>query len=94
MAFMVPFYTNEPFVRMTSGMGFDEFCCPADVSGMQKDCTIVERFEGKWFCRLSAPGYMDCTDWDGPYETEQEAREAIESTYDVDPDTGDELGEE
>jgi hypothetical protein len=39
-----------------------------------------------WFCRLSAPGYMDCTDWSGPYETEQEARDYIAEQYDVDPD--------
>jgi len=44
-----------------------------------------------WFCRLSAPGYMDCTDWSGPYETENEAREAIVEMYDVDPDSGDEI---
>jgi hypothetical protein len=26
-----------------------------------------------YYCRLSAPGYLDCTDWSGPYATEEEA---------------------
>jgi hypothetical protein len=30
-----------------------------------------------WYSRLSAPGYLDCTDWSGPYETESEALEAL-----------------
>jgi hypothetical protein len=34
-----------------------------------------------WFCRLSADGYMDCTDWQGPYETEAEAEEALIADY-------------
>jgi hypothetical protein len=38
------------------------------------------RVEG-WFCRYSAPGYMDCTDWIGPYETEEEAIEECEALY-------------
>lgn len=34
-----------------------------------------------WFARLSAPGYMDCTDWIGPYDTEEEAVEECEALY-------------
>lgn len=45
-----------------------------------------------WGARLSASGYMDCTDW-SVFDTEQEARDYIESTYEVDPDTGDEQEE-
>ena len=29
--------------------------------------------ETGWYCRESAPGYLDCTDWCGPYDTEVEA---------------------
>ena len=25
------------------------------------------------YWRMSAPGYMDCTEWSGPFETEEEA---------------------
>lgn len=55
----------------------------------------VERDESpQWYCRLNAPGFMDCTDWSGPYETEKEARAYIESTYDVDAESGEPIGEE
>lgn len=46
-----------------------------------------------WFCRLSAPGYMDCTEWSGPFDTEDEAREHLAETYDIDPYTGEEASE-
>lgn len=31
--------------------------------------------------RLSAPGYMDCTDWHGPFDTEEEAVADLLSCY-------------
>jgi hypothetical protein len=34
-----------------------------------------------WFARLSAPGYMDCTEWSGPYETEAEASAELGAMY-------------
>jgi hypothetical protein len=34
-----------------------------------------------WYSRLSAPGYLDCTDWLGPFETEDEAFEALYDMY-------------
>ena len=30
-----------------------------------------------WFARLSAQGYLDCTDWIGPFDTELEAIKAL-----------------
>ena len=41
-----------------------------------------------WFAHLSAPGYMDQTEWYGPFETEEDARNYIVETWEVDPDTG------
>jgi hypothetical protein len=38
-----------------------------------------------WYGRLSAPGYLDCTDWSGPYSSEEEAGEALNDMYDGDP---------
>lgn len=35
--------------------------------------------------RLSAPGYMDCTDW-GVYDTESEARDSLTEMYGDDND--------
>lgn len=31
--------------------------------------------------RLSMPGYLDCTDWVGPFYTEDDARSACLETY-------------
>jgi hypothetical protein len=33
---------------------------------------ILETLSG-WCSRLSAPGYMDCTEWSGPFATQNEA---------------------
>lgn len=33
-----------------------------------------------YWSRLSAPGYLDCTDWIGPYDT---AEQALEALYDM-----------
>jgi len=35
-----------------------------------------------WFGRLSAPGYLDCTDWSGPFESSREAGDALNDMYD------------
>jgi len=51
-----------------------------------------EKAEG-WFARLSAPGYLDSTDWSGSFETEKEAREHVRDFYEVDDDTGECLDE-
>lgn len=93
MAFMVPVYTNEPFAIMANEHG--EGCSvPLEYASDQEGYSITETTQDKWFCRLSAPGYMDCTDWDGPFDTLSEARCAIQATFAVDPDTGDELSDE
>ena len=34
-----------------------------------------------WGARYSAPGYMDCTDWCGPYLTCQEAEQEADRLY-------------
>ena len=43
-----------------------------------------------WYSRLSASGYLDCTDWSGPYASEDEADEALNDMYDGDPIEDDE----
>ena len=94
MAFMSPHYTNEPFIQVTNLLdgGGTRFlpadCEPACVAAGDE---VLERYDGKWFCRLSADGYMDQTEWDGPFDTEDAAREELSSVYGVDPDTGDGL---
>ena len=41
-----------------------------------------------WLARLSAPGYMDCTDWTA-HETEDEAYEYLAETFGDDEDDDD-----
>lgn len=45
----------------------------------------VERHEG-WYARLSAPGYLDCTSWDGPHASKGEALCAVKDQFEVDDD--------
>ncbi len=33
--------------------------------------------EDKYYCRLSASGYLDCTDWSGPYDSVEAAAQAL-----------------
>ena len=42
-----------------------------------------EPMPNAWIARLSAPGYMDCTEWDGPYTSEEAALKGLASTLDV-----------
>lgn len=39
------------------------------------------RLKTGWFARLSAPGYLDCTDWCGPFDTAEAAEAYIQSMY-------------
>ena len=70
---------DEPTAEAWEGLL--EYCEGSRIEG-------VERKEG-WYGRLSAPGYLDCTSWDGPYETAEQALDAVKDQYDVD-DNGDE----
>ena len=41
--------------------------------------TEIKKAKQAWGSRLSAPGYMDCTEWIGPCDSEEEAaRELVE----------------
>ena len=50
-------------------------------------CDANGEFNGElvtgWFARLSAPGYMDCTAWSGPFKSEKEAMDYLCELYDA-----------
>jgi len=48
-----------------------------DTGGLDYEC------RAGWYARFSAHGYMDCTDWDGPYETEHAALSALAESHGV-----------
>lgn len=35
----------------------------------------------KYYCRLSASGFLDCTDWRGPFDTVADCAEHLVETY-------------
>lgn len=74
---MKPVYTFDIFVTVTNKYG--ESCsCPAGYGDDDiEDDDTVEVHEAAWWCCLSANGYMDQTDWMGPYASEEEAREEL-----------------
>ena len=92
MPFMVPVYTQEAFVTVTDKHG-DSVSVPAEYRlDVWEDGSEIEVHpKDKWWAHLSAPGYMDQTEWSGPYDTLKAAKAYIENTYEVDPETGEEL---
>lgn len=65
---------------------------------------LLEYYEGNrldtielqrgWCARYSANGYLDCTDWCGPYATEDEALRACREMYGDDEDEEDDEDED
>lgn len=96
MAFMVPEYFEGRMVLIPDrGGDSDDFppdLLPEELASWRE--VDNARTESGWWCRLSAPGYLDCTDWTGPFASEEEARAHLRDTYEVDPDTGDDLDDE
>jgi len=89
MAFMIPVYSKADFVEVDGSYG-DTFLVPFEYYD-EDSGEIVEEYSGKWFCQLSAPGYMDQTDWMGPFDTLKEAKAELSDVYEVDPETGEQL---
>ena len=56
-------------------------CIPSDECIVESD--TIEHVD-QWGSRLSAPGYMDRTDWN-LYDTEKEAKEGLADIYDLCP---------
>lgn len=62
---------------------------PLDVADITRDALskesrgaeVTEEIISGWFARYSAPGYLDCTNWDGPHQTEDAARQSVIAMY-------------
>lgn len=64
----------------------DTFDADSALTYMEQ-CHDAERIESaelveSWFCRLSMPGYLDCTSWAGPFKSEREAMRYLVDTFD------------
>jgi len=103
-AFMQPDYEFGEFYRIEDSRGETTIVSP-NVAGVRGKIAFVGDFHNLvpsgravdidlvkgWFARLNAPGYMDSTDWSGPFPSKAAARKHIEDTYDVDADSGEDL---
>lgn len=77
---------DEPFEQVL--LGTDEPTDPVDGDMLDRmepflsgsNVVSVECVEG-WFARLSAPGYLDSTDWSGPFPSEAAALAHLEEMY-------------
>lgn len=95
MSFMQPFITREDFHVGESKSG-ETIATPASVWGtidrfiaeerIVRDAEIVV---GKVWGRYSAPGYMDCTDWHGPFDTVEACAAELKEYYADDDDDDD-----
>lgn len=100
MAFMSPvteFFVKSDLIE-NDNLGFTcnecrerkhdyNICASGDGHIVCSDCCPPE--EG-WYSRLSAAGYMDATDWHGPYKTSEQALKEVMDVYEVD-ENGDSL---
>lgn len=63
----------------------NSFMKPYAMQGKDDEMAIMEsgldlEDEG-YYVRLSASGYLDCTDWSGPYATIEEGAQALLDLY-------------
>lgn len=54
---------------------------PDDLSDYVPSEPVTYDIVEGWFARYSAPGYLDCTDWVGPKDTESAARKLCVEVY-------------
>lgn len=95
MAFMEPQATYEAFAIVDTNCGIENIPCEL-VGNNPSENDVRDYLEGNkiydikvttgWFVRLSAPGYMDCTKWTGPFDTEDEAMGYLQDTHYDDSD--------
>jgi hypothetical protein len=87
MSFMQPSIVQCDFHvgETKSGEGIS---VPAEVWGTLENFIVQERIArdaeivvGKFWGRYSAPGYMDATEWHGPFETLAECEAELQEYY-------------
>lgn len=82
---MQPQYQNGQFFQVQGPDG--PVYVPSEDYSEQAHGEILSRETG-WFARLSMPGYLDCTEWEGPFGSEEEAQEHVSDTHGVHPISG------
>jgi len=99
MSFMRPEYVQRSFwmveTRNTTALCDNRDDAMAEVCRILKDnedtasiTLYITLHKDKLWARLSAPGYLDCTEWAGPFESRHEAEGYIWITYEACPSCG------
>lgn len=95
---MVPEYSNGPFEMHRNAANEESVTVPVGIYSAAEldrlDLSLTDHTEGKWYVRLQMPGCLDATEWDGPFDTEEDARRHVEDAWEVDPDSGEPLAEQ
>ena len=89
-AFMLPFYDETTYARVENARG-ESRIVPTDALELEPDEHVESESEGILW-RLSAPGYMDCTEWSSAATLEDAMLDCLE-TYDVCPCCGEDTHE-
>ena len=95
MAFMVPQYmeSDSESVLRTDEHG-ESWAMPDGPPCDPEEGEADEELAAGWYYRLSAPGYLDKTDWTGPYDTEREAERACSEEDAICAHCGEDLPED
>ena len=84
--FMTPSTSNDEFIRYE--LMDEEFLVPAEVENdLPAEAKILDRHFNQWFARMSADGYLDATEWEGPHKTEDSALYDLYVFYGQDNET-------
>lgn len=84
--FMTPSTSNDEFIRYEIDQ--EEFVIPAEgENDLPAEAEVLDRFVEKWFARMSADGYLDTTEWEGPHESEDQALYDLYVLYGQDNET-------
>lgn len=63
----------------------NSFMQPKAYRGQEIESEILESGldleHDKFYCRLSADGYLDCTDWHGPFDNIDDCAQFLIDTY-------------
>jgi len=91
MPHMVPQYVQGIFVYVDMLYGDFQWFPKGEEPKDDHYRIVEESKKDSWFARLSASGYLDCTDWSGPFKSLKAAKDHIRNTWEVDPVTGEDL---
>lgn len=85
--FMKPETSNKEFQLLRSPSDEESWVPSFAADAWPEDHERVETVTGKWFGRLSASGFMDATEWNGPFKSEAAAIYDLWNFYGNDDET-------